>query len=89
MELKNQGKTVPLLVVLGKVLEEFWGNFPLFHAIFGYITLFSRYIMLFYAILRYFTLIFDSMTIYLRPRPSFFVFVLHFLAPPEKSSKKS
>ena len=75
MESKIQGKHFAFLGVLGKVLDEFWGNFPVSYAILRYITLFYdifpvsyaifRYITLFQAILLSFSLIFDSMISYL------------------------
>ena len=37
--------------VLGKVLEEFWGYFPLFYAILRYFPGILRYFTLYYAIL--------------------------------------
>ena len=43
------------LVVLGRGLGEFWGNFLLFHAISCYITLYYIIFPVYYAILRYFT----------------------------------
>ena len=68
MDSKIQGKTLPFFEVLGKVLgesggilEEFWGYFPLKHAILRYITLFSGSITHFPGILRYFTLYYSRL----------------------------
>ena len=40
MDSKIQGKNLAFFGVLGKVLDEFWGNFPVFYAILRYITLY-------------------------------------------------
>ena len=56
MDSKNQGKTWPFLEVLGKVLEDFWGNFPVSFAILRYITVYYAIFPVYYAILRNITL---------------------------------